>query len=76
MSDDFLSKLGAKAESQLSKPTNPFRKNKEPTHSVQVRDFLYKQLKYISFKEDTKIIDLVEKLIKDGLKVGNYDEEK
>lgn len=76
MSNDFLSKLGAKAESQLSKPTNPFKKSKEPTHSVQVRDSVYKQLKFISFKSDTKLVDLVEKLIKEGLKAGNYEKEE
>lgn len=73
MSDDFLSKLGAKAETQLSNPINPYKKSKEPTHSVQVRETLYTHLKTLAFKENMKIIDLVEKLVKDGMKVNNYD---
>lgn len=75
MSDDFLSKLGAKAENQLSNPTNPFKKNKEPTRSIQVRESIYKQLKLISFRDGIKIVDLAEKLMKDGLKNGDYDIE-
>jgi hypothetical protein len=73
MSNDFLSKLGEKAESQLSNSVSPYKKSKEPTHSVQVRDTLYRQLKTLAFKENIKIIDLVEKLIKDGMKVNNYN---
>lgn len=67
MADDFLSKLADKAEKTLKNPTNPYKVGKEKSRTIQVRVSLYNKIREQAFKQNRKIIDVVDDYIREGM---------
>ncbi|QHB53558.1 hypothetical protein GQR93_15010 (plasmid) [Lentilactobacillus hilgardii] len=67
MTEDFLNKVSKKASEQLGNLKSPYQFETEKTKTVQVRMSTYKKIKRIAFENDEKIVDVLEKLIHEGL---------
>lgn len=51
----------------LKSEQSPFAKKSKKSKPVQIREYQYKQLKEIAFKEDKSIIEVVEELLNKSL---------
>lgn len=70
MAEDFLNKVSKKASEQLKNlksPKSPYQFETERTKTVQLRMSTYKGVKRIAFENDEKIVDVLEKIIREGL---------
>ena len=67
MAEDFLNKVSKKASEQLKNLTRPYQFETERTKTVQLRMSTYKEVKRIAFENDEKIVDVLEKIIREGL---------
>lgn len=50
-------------EELLNSETSPFAKKSKKSKPVQIREYQYKQLKEIAFKEEKTIIEVVEDIL-------------
>lgn len=53
---------------QVDNVNTPFKKNKEKTKSVQVRDHVYWVLKRLSFDRKETLVDIVNNVVEDWLR--------
>ena len=67
MAEDFLNKVSKKASEQLGNLRSPYQLETEKTKTVQLRISTYKEVKRIAFENDEKIVDVLERLIREGL---------
>ncbi|MCL0330555.1 hypothetical protein [Apilactobacillus xinyiensis] len=74
MENDALKRLAQKAGS-ISDDESPYKVKKEGSRPVQVRDSLYKEIKMLAFQNDTKMIDLMDSMLRYALKHGDFDKK-
>ena len=67
MAEDFINKVSKKASDQLKNLKSPYQFETERTKTVQLRMSTYKDVKRIAFENDEKIVDVLEKIIREGL---------
>ncbi|OIK85888.1 hypothetical protein ATW79_07400 [Oenococcus oeni] len=72
MSDDFLNEIKKGLERPIKNKKSIFQNRTEKTHPIQVRDSTYSQLKSISFKQQIKLVDLVDSMLKYALDSNKY----
>jgi hypothetical protein len=68
MAEDFLNKVSKKRHlNNLKNLKSPYQFETQKTKTVQLRMSTYKEVKRIAFENDEKIVDVLEKIIREGL---------
>ncbi len=76
MANDFLGKLAKQANQQLGDNESPFKQKKESTRPVQVRETTYKQVKDIAYRQEAKIVDVIDSMLKFAIDSDKFNNKK